>query len=370
MIRVREIVDLIHKGNDNSESITFANFTIESDTQVNIIEYLTEHNCIKDLYDDITINTVISFSIDWEELLSLGVYRTKDEFVRLNQERLRNEFYIEEEQIFESSRSLFLDLYKCILRLRENLKDIASHCFEESGSDYIIISNNQQSVVVDMSYGIENFHSKDIQIISDLATILAEHNEKQKLYIAELVDYFINSKLVNLASLLDDFRYVLDRCNSSYELYLSDFSYNKLKLEIDSKTLEYTSKLQGVINDSQTKLIAIPTAFVLAATSLNFNIDNILLDFKNIAIIIGTLVFAILIQLFISNQLSSLEFIKDSINEYKKLYDTNKIPYINDKFKKIDKVCQQQHNRIILANSLLWATPIILILFLIIKAIQ
>ena len=108
----------------------------------------------------------------------------------------------------------------------------------------------------------------------------------------------------------------------------------------------------------------------MATTSLNFNIDNILLDFKNIAIIIGTLVFAILIQLFISNQLSSLEFIKDSINEYKKLYDTNKIPYINDKFKKIDKVCQQQHNRIILANSLLWATPIILILFLIIKAIQ
>ena len=367
MTQIYEIVDLINKGNDNSESIIFTSFIVESAIHVNTIKYLIEHNCIKDLHEDVTIHDVISFSINWDELFSLGIYRTKDEFVRSNQNALRNEFYIEEEQIYDSSKSSFLDLYKSILTLRENLIGIANHCFEESDSFYIIISNKLQSIVVDMSYSIENFHSEDIQIICNFATILSEHNEKQKLYIAELIDYFINSTSANLAGLLDNLRLVLDRCNSSYELYLSDFSFNKIKLEIDSKALEYTNKLQGVINESQTKLIAIPSAFILAAASLNFNADNILLDVKNISIIIGALIFAILIQLFLSNQLSSLEFIKNSIDEYKKLSAAEKITYINDKFEIVDKVCRQQKSRIKTANWLLWITPCILIILLIIK---
>jgi len=126
--------------------------------------------------------------------------------------------------------------------------------------------------------------------------------KKKMIFINELIES-LNSREEN-----SRFKYFLshitefyDKCNNAYQFYLRDFSYNKLKIELDSKALEYTQKIQSVINDSQTKLIAIPTAFVLVFAAFDF---TDLLAIKNIATILSLFIFALLIQFFLNNILN------------------------------------------------------------------
>jgi hypothetical protein len=98
---------------------------------------------------------------------------------------------------------------------------------------------------------------------------------------------------VKFSYLIRNFELYFDKSIATYNYYLRNFSYNKLKLEIDSKAIEFNQKLQAVINDSQTKLIAIPTAFVLVLSSLDYEKIN---SHKNIIASLGLFIFSILLQ--------------------------------------------------------------------------
>lgn len=139
----------------------------------------------------------------------------------------------------------------------------------------------------------------------------------------------------------------------SYNFFLKDFSFNKLKLEIDTKALDFNQKLQGVINDSQGKLIAIPTAFVLVLTTFNFE----KVDLKNWAILTSTLIFTFFIQIFLQNQKSSLRFIKENIEYYKLTFNEDLIR-ISDSFSHLESEYKNQKRRIDLLQFLLWLVPV------------
>ena len=135
------------------------------------------------------------------------------------------------------------------------------------------------------------------QFITFLKTV--DENERFSYFIFNIVNYH-------------------EKSISSYQYYLRDFSYNKLKVELDSKALEFAQKIQTVINDSQTKLIAIPTVFDLVIATFDF--DKILSS-KNVGAIISLFIFSILLQLFLDNQRSALKFIKQNIDSYKDTFN-------------------------------------------------
>lgn len=368
MIEIKEIVTFLAQGNDNSEQIVFDSWVVENQHQAEIINYLYEKDCVKDFYGDASINDTITFSIDWENLLSLKIYRTKEEFIRANQRGISSNFYIDENNCYHDSQSDFLELYKNVIQLRNSLTNLARHSFIESGEDCIVLSNNQQSIVMRLSYEISKGLEQKRKLIGSFASVLEIQSEKQKLYIAELVQFYLNRYQSSLNELLNEIEEIYDRCENSYEFYLSNFSSNKLRLEIDSKMLDYTTRLQGVINDSQSKLIAIPTAFVLAAASISFKSDDMILGSKNIAVLISLLLFAGLIQIFLSNQFSTLDLIKESLKEFKSSYSACKIDFVNESFLRVEKIWKEQHRRIFITNILLWVVPVVLIFWIGIKA--
>lgn len=128
-----------------------------------------------------------------------------------------------------------------------------------------------------------------------------------------------------------------------------------MKIELDSKALEFAQKIQSVINESQTKLIAIPTVFVLAFVSFDY---SDLLSNKNIFTIISLFIFAILIQLFLNNQFSTLRFINENVISYKDTFKRNDIDKISSKFSLVDKEREKQEKRLILIEAILWLIPV------------
>ena len=368
MIEIKEIVTFLAQGNDNSEQIVFDSWVVENQRQAEIINYLYRKDCVKDFYGDANVNDIITFSIDWENLLSLKIYRTKDEFLRANKREISSNYYIAEDRCYHDSQSDFLALYKNVIRLRNSLTNLARHSFSESGEDCIVLSNHQQSIVVRLSYEISEGLEQKRKLIGSFASVLETQSEKQKLYLAELVQFYINIYQPSLNELLNAIEEMFERCENSYEFYLSNFSSNKLRLEIDSKVLDYTTRLQSVINDSQSKLIAIPTAFVLAAASMSFKCDDMILGANNIAVLISILLFACLIQIFLLNQFSTLDIIKESVKEFKSSYSTYNINLVNKSFQTVEKICKKQHTRMVITNVILWAVPLILIVWIVIKA--
>jgi hypothetical protein len=126
--------------------------------------------------------------------------------------------------------------------------------------------------------------------------------------------------------------------------------------------LDYSKKIQSVINEAQTKLIAIPTAFVLAISNMDF---SDILNNKNIGIICSLFVFSWLIELFIKNQQSALTFINQNINLYKGSFKTtNKI--VQESFEVVDKEWKKQNQRVAIIRYITWGIPILLLIISII----
>ena len=199
--------------------------------------------------------------------------------------------------------------------------------------------------------------SEKFTFLSDLFN--NSDSDKKLLFINELID-FLSPYNEN-----DRFRYLLlyicefiSKANNAYQYYIRNFSYNKLKSELDNAALEFSKKIQTVINESQTKLIAIPAAFVLSAANIEFN--NIL-SIKNITILISLYIFAVLIGIFLNNQSSVLKMIDKNIQSYKDTFDSNN-SVVKEAFTLVDKELKKQKTRLLVTQFINWGIPVLLTL--------
>lgn len=180
------------------------------------------------------------------------------------------------------------------------------------------------------------------------------NRDKYVLFINELNSFLIdinkNDKLNFLSNNFDEY---IERANLAHSIYLSDFSFNKIKLEVDNKILEYNQKLQGVINDAQNKLVTIPSAFVLVLIGMDYKNNE---DYKNLIITASTFIFTIFIQIFIANQHTSIKFIKGNIKTYTDSFENNDTVF-SKKFIELNEEYNKQKRRIDLLQFLTWLVP-------------
>ncbi|NHM08044.1 hypothetical protein G4D82_12500 [Flavobacterium sp. CYK-4] len=302
------------------------------------------------------------------KLQSLGFFTDKSSFVK----KYRYHIPQDDVYIFELKQYLketeFYPQYKSIVNLILEIENNAKHTYEDAGIKNAIIFREDRSLLVSFLYESELLTNKNSSFLIDTALTIFRDNslqDKKNIYLNELVDFcFKYPEEIRFSSLVNDFEQFINNSNSTYNFYLRNFSYNKLKLEIDSKAIEFNQKLQSVINDSQTKLIAIPTAFVLVLSSLNFEkID----DPKNIISTAGLFIFSSLLQLFVNNQKSTIKFISENINYYKSTFKDQDRKEVEKSFIHVNSEKNKQVNRLILIETLLWLVPIFvlsLLLFL------
>ncbi|PSD44222.1 hypothetical protein C7E23_03090 [Elizabethkingia anophelis] len=107
----------------------------------------------------------------------------------------------------------------------------------------------------------------------------------------------------------------MKKCNTSFEYYLANFSFNKIKLELDNSVLEYSKSIRSIINDSQTKLVAIPAAFVLGVSQIDFANPFLLKNF----LIVASSFFIFLHTLHFHKKIkkNAIEIISDNLSNYK-----------------------------------------------------
>ncbi|WP_333865573.1 hypothetical protein [Sphingobacterium sp.] len=280
-------------------------------------------------------------------------------------------FLYDEKCYIENAK--FYQEYKTFVRLVKVLESTARYCYTKADDKYAFIGREDKYILVPLIFSINNIKAlpkSKLDNLNQFLDVMIDSNmqEKRDIFLNELIDFLSNeeegSRFITFINKIESF---LSKAKAAFSFYLSDFKFNKLKLEIDSKLLEFNQKIQGVINDSQNKLIAIPAAFVLGLSSFDYEkIESV----KNVVILCGLLIFTLLIQIFISNQNTALCFIKQNITFYKDTFGDNLAFSIKERFVVVDKEFKKQQMRLFIIEGLLWFVFISSIAFYLCKLLE
>lgn len=203
--------------------------------------------------------------------------------------------------------------------LFRSLQSVADH-LSQMGSATTLVFLQQQKLEITSVYSVE-----DLAILPELDNFTANFIEssthkqqKETILRTVLFELFSNQKKINFSDILKNFSSIADNLHSSYQLYVSEFSFLKVKSEIEKEKLEFTTKLNKVFSDIQNQLLAVPAALILIGGQMEKSDGP---SMKNIFIWVGSLIFAFLMNLLINNQRHTLKAIKTEIDQQWKLIE-------------------------------------------------
>ena len=325
--------------------------------------------------DDLKIEREYVFDLAWTRLRKYGFYITCEDFINNNKKETKEQFYIKEIDSKKDESNFFVKNYLDVLSIINFINNISDIKDEEN----IIFSENKYLKLP--IYYKENILKRDkfIYPINFIYDFLAEYNksssEIKTIFKNELID-FLKEKNNNdkFVFLIENFEDYYKRSKTGFEYYLTNFSFNKVKTELDNAVLDFSKNIRSVINDSQNRLITIPVATIFTALSLNI-LETF--DYKNLIILISTIIFSFLLHLFILNQLSALKIIKKNIKNYKHIYLKNNNEeiinlqaLINNQFVDNEKELSRQKCWLIIICIINWLLPISLLIILYLYTIK
>ena len=352
----------------SSSSIIIGENVLFCQHQINDLEFISqlyEENVIENTsIDSYKVNDIVILEFALTSLLSKGFYYNVDIFLKWNYyEFPKREIYIYELKNYLAETGNFKEEYNSIINLVKQIKEISKYSYQEDELLNSIIVREEKSLFLILKYSFDDLKSIDkekVSLIESFIDILKSHitMDKKNIYLNQLVEFlYKEEEQTRFSYLIRNFDKYIKKSSATYNYYLRDFSYNKLKIELDSKALEFSQKLQSVINDSQTKLIAIPTALVFVLSTLDYENINAI---KNYLALVGLILFCIFIQIFINNQKSAIAFIEENINYYKGTFKDD-INELKESFKKVELEKNKQIKRLFQIQILLWLIPIITI---------
>lgn len=139
----------------------------------------------------------------------------------------------------------------------------------------------------------------------------SDHHRDQKRTLIRnaLLETFKGQLVVRLSEVLPKFEDFAERVRSAYTLYTTDFSFEKLRSEVDKQNLEDMLRLNKTFSDIQNQLLAIPAAMLLVGA--NVKADDLA---ANISTVVGISIFAWIMWQLVFNQVNSVTAINNEIH--------------------------------------------------------
>jgi hypothetical protein len=174
----------------------------------------------------------------------------------------------------------------------------------------VYIKSFESKVEVRAEYGASDL--VPLTGLSEFASAYFEtdHHRDQKRNIirASLLEVCKGQLVTRLSELLPKFGDLADRVKASYSLYTADFSFEKLRSEVDEQNIEDMLRLNKTLADIQNQLLALPAALMLAGAGVK---DGIFAT--NASIWIGVGVFAWVMHHLVRNQQNSVAAIEQEV---------------------------------------------------------
>ncbi|EIC82174.1 hypothetical protein, partial [Serratia sp. M24T3] len=228
----------------------------------------------------------------------------------------KNNFHLIEENFH--SKSLIIPpsivKYRTLLSFIKILKE-ASAYFDKDKGEFVFIDSGRFSLPVKyLSEDIENAQTVFLDKIKSSLEDGMHLEQKLAILGKSVVNLVKNTSpdnrfeylLANLESLQNSF-------SDGYNIFVSDFSYEKIRDQLEAAKVEYTGKIHKAITDIQNQILGIPVATVIVATQMKKSTDFGYEFWVNVAVLIGCWIFSLLVGLMVWNQKHTLETLSDEI---------------------------------------------------------
>ena len=252
-----------------------------------------------------------------KKLRGAAYYESGKEFIQDNQLEVPSvPFLIHEwnycsEDITSNTNML---RHQSIIDFVSMLSDIADFRKEAFG-ELELVFFQKKKLSVPIRYGVGNLGK--MERLPDLIEQLdSAHDrfERISIFKTELVLQLLDiDEDSRFPTLLSRFDLVYDNYLNSHLLYLEKFSYHDLKSAVDKDKLDYTKRIYATVNDIQSKLIALPAAFLLIFSQFDFT--GVAVG-KNSLILAASVIFSALLEILLQNQFGVLEYLEKEINHF------------------------------------------------------
>lgn len=200
--------------------------------------------------------------------------------------------------------------YLAAAKLCSLISEVSDHASNTGNSQHFIKSHDAK-IDVRMEYLPE--HILDLPSLASFEDdfIRSTHHQEQKRNIirSTLLDLFKTKRSITVGELLPYFEEFVQNARSSYAMYTADFSYEKIRTEVEKQNLEDTVRLNKTVSEIQNQLLALPAALVLAGAGID---EKSIM--KNVAIWVGITIFGWIMWKLINNQKHSVNAIKKEIS--------------------------------------------------------
>jgi hypothetical protein len=177
----------------------------------------------------------------------------------------------------------------------------------------VFLQRHDEKLTVFLRYTRE--HLLALKDLDEFASTFVEstHHKEQKRTIIRtaLIDLFSSESWIDFGQLLQQFGSFMERVRSAYAMYVSEFTFEKIKAEVEKDNVDSTIKLQKTITDIQNQLLVFPVAVFLAGIQMS---AESALTIKNAVTWLGCIVFVGVTLVLISNQRYTISAISREVS--------------------------------------------------------
>jgi hypothetical protein len=213
-------------------------------------------------------------------------------------------------------------LYRSALRFIDLLSS-AAHYFDKDSE--LLVFYRDGKFEVPINYGVEELNSMSIDSLEELERVLGDKMhipQKQELLARTVIDMVKDvAEGERFSYLLRNLKEGLAKFLVAYNLFSTDFSYEKARDEIHKFKLDIIGRLHKAISDIQTQLLGIPVASFIALAQLKQANDLGMQFFVNTTVFLGVIIFFSLLAGLSFNQWLTLSSIEGEIKRQYAIFE-------------------------------------------------
>jgi hypothetical protein len=271
---------------------------------------------------DLQVNSQVRIRIGHPRV-GLGTFaRTFDEFLDAPKARFKvpDRFFVLEGGLTRdmASPTPELDAYRRAVALVTLLAEAASY-LDETKHEIIFIDDGKFAVPIRYGQSIlTNLTEEKVQALLQHFSDPTHRDQKLEI-LAQAV--LTNTRAVPRAERLEflfaNLSTLVTAVRDGYRLFASNFSYSKIRSDLEAAKLEFVTKIHKTVVDIQNQLLGIPVATVIVASQLKEAKACSVELWTDVAVVAGAWIFWILLFIAIVNQWLTLGVIGGEIGRQK-----------------------------------------------------
>lgn len=235
----------------------------------------------------------------------------------------KNHFYLKDDNFYSKDLVLppIVESYRSLLQFVKVLEGGAYYLDEKSES---LVFYKGGKFEVKVNYGFQDVCDFDLAAMESLHNLMCGtlHKEQKKSLLAEtVIELTENLPLDERFSYLsNNISELYQKTQIGYNLFSTDFTYEKAKEEVHTFKLETTSRLHKVISEIQTQLLGIPVATFIALSQIK-KTNSLDAQFAiNTVILFGAIIFCLLLAGLLLNQKLTLDTIEADVKRQRGIF--------------------------------------------------